>query len=526
MKILDLFRKPKEAKQEIKEQPKAERTGRYYPLFTDSEFTGEKNYGEMGPVKNYTPSFDILRARSWQAYAESEIAKTILGRFSIWVIGGGLKLQSEPVSSILEMEGIKLKTEEFNLSVESRFSLWSKSKSCDYSGMVNLNKLENRGFINSIVGGDVLVVLRYEEGLTVQLIDGAHVRSPFGYEFNERLKNGNRIKNGVEISESGKHVAYHVEIGFNEFKRIESKGKTGLTMAYMVYGSEYRLDNHRGMPLIATVLETLKKLERYKEATVGSAEERQKIAFSIEHTRDSNGENPMARNLTRLMNIDAAVDSPVDIDGKALSNQVAATTNKQAINMPIGSTLKMLESKNELYFKDFYTVNIDLVCACVGIPPEVAMSKYDSNFSSARAAIKDWEHSLGVRRKDFSEQFMQPIYDFWLEIEILSNRIQAPGYIQAKLSNDLAILNSYRNARFVGPSVPHIDPLKEVKAEREKLGALGVNLPLTTVEAATEALNGGESYANMLQFADELKDAKDLKIFSIPSEDVSDAGES
>jgi hypothetical protein len=59
-------------------------------------------------------------------------------------------------------------------------------------------------------------------------------------------------------------------------------------------------------------------------------------------------------------------------------------------NMPRDSELKEVQSKNELYFKDFYTVNVDLVCSSINMPPEVAMSKYNSNYSASRAALKDW----------------------------------------------------------------------------------------------------------------------------------------
>jgi hypothetical protein len=60
--------------------------------------------------------------------------------------------------------------------------------------------------------------------------------------------------------------------------------------------------------------------------------------------------------------------------------------------------------------------------------------------------------------------------------------------------------------------VPHIDPLKEVMAERAKLGTAADAIPLTTVEDATRNLNGGDSDSNMTQFADEYQTAKKLKI--------------
>jgi len=144
------------------------------------------------------------------------------------------------------------------------------------------------------------------------------------------------------------------------------------------------------------------------------------------------------------------------------------------------------------------------------MPPDVARSKYDSNYSASRAAIKDWEHTLDVKRADFSFQFMQNVYNFWLEVEILLNNIQAPGYLVAKQKEDMMVIEAYRTARFIGAPVANIDPVKEVEAERKKLGITAESIPLTTVEASTEVLNGGDSNHNMEQFAEELKKSKAL----------------
>lgn len=503
----------------IDRTPKADfsSSGNYNYLFSVS-YNGEKNLGEIGPIKNYRLDYNLLRMRSWQSFHESEITQTIMNRFNMWVIGRGLKIQSEPVISILKSEGIsKTNAQEFSNVVESRFNVWAKSKQSDYSGMKNIHFLAAAALKNSLLGGDVLVLLRYDDCVSVQLIDAQHIQSPmFGSEwYPEILNNGNRIINGIEIDSKGQHVRYYVRQADFTFKTIEAKGKeSGLQMAFLVYGLEYRLDNIRGVPLFAVVLETLKKLERYKEATVGSAEERQKIIMQVVHGVASTGENPQNKNLAKAFDWNPNVDNdlPTDVNGIQLANAVAVSTNKQVFNMPIDSKLESLESKNELYFKDFYTINFDIICAAVGVPPNVASSKYDSNFSASRAALKDWEHTLDVKRSDFSFQYYQPIFNFWLECEILNNKIQAPGYLIAKLKNNNMVLDSYRMARFVGAPVPHIDPLKEVKAEREKLGITGATIPLTTVEAATEALGGGESGHNMEQYSEELAKSKELGI--------------
>lgn len=485
-------------------------------------YNGEKNLGEAGPIKSFILDYDALRARSWQAYLESDVAQFVLNKFLTWTIGKGLKLQSEPLLNVLKNEKINIDVNAFSNNVEAYFSLFAESKKSTYSGQRNLHHLESRAFLNSIIGGDVLCILRYKKDrITVQCVDGGNiVNPPFGSTFFGLAKeNGNIIFNGIEFSPSGEHVAFYVKklktndvLGF-DVERIQAKSSTGLTMAYMVIGLEYRLDSKRGLPLLSAVFEKLKQLERYQTATIGSAEERAKIPYTIEHILGSTGENPLLGQMAKIMNADAVVDDvAIDDVGNKLAANVAATSNKMVYNLPVNSQMKALESKNELYFKDFFSVNIDLVCASVEIPPNVAMSKYDSNFSASRAALKDWEHTLNVKRYGFSSQFWQPIYALFLEVMVLKSKIIAPGYISAKVTGNDDVLDAYRSARFVGANVPHIDPLKEVQAQRAKLGDTGASLPLATLESATEALNEGESGANMEQYATELQRSKDLKI--------------
>lgn len=484
-------------------------------LFT-VPFDGEKNLGEVGPIKNYVLDHQALSMRSWQSYLESELTPTVVDRFITWSIGSGLKLQSSPMMAVLNASGINFDSETFNKNVESRWRIFSESKMGDYSETTTLNDLQKVIKKNTLLGGDMLVILRYvDDCVKVQLIDGYNV-----FSTKTMTEKGNRVINGIELDDRNRHVAYYVRVLVpgtytTKEERIPAYGEnSGLRTAFIVYGRKHRIDNHRGIPKMTVNLETLKKLERYKEATVGSAEERQKIVYQIVHQAYSTGENPLINAMAKAYNFTGDVDGdlPVDIDGNNLANTVAATTNKQTYNMTPGAELKSLDSKNELYFKDFYETNINLVCASLGIPPNIAMSMYNNSFSASRAALKDWEHTLYVDREEFYPQALSPIYKFWFHTEVLKGRISAPGYLEAFLNKDSILLEAYYFSKFCGVNVPHIDPLKEVNAERAKLGETGAAIPLTTVEAATRALNGGDSHENMNQYAKELETSISLGI--------------
>lgn len=475
--------------------------------FLSYAFNGEKNLGEIGPVKKYVVDHVRLRMRSHQAMLDSEIAKLVINNYVTWTIGGGLKLQSEPAKNVLQLEGINIDFNKFSKDVEAYFNLTRKSKRTSYNGLLTLDKLGWEGFKDSKVGGDLVVILRYvESDVTMQLVDGQHLQTPSigSKSFPIELKNGNKIIKGIEKDPSGKHVRYYLRNDKNEFDIVECVGKkTGLKMAWIVYGDKYRLDDDRGIPLITTVMEALKKTERYKEATIGSAEECAKIPFAVEHTLGSTGENPF---LKTVMESNSYTDGtrPKQINYDEVAKRISKTTNKTVVNLPVNSKLSAFDHKGQLTFKDFYITLFEIICATLNIPPEVAMGKYGSNYSASRAAIKGWEHVLSVLRQAFGEDFYQPFYEFWLHIQILENRITAPGYLEAFYTGNNMVLDAYRCARFVGPPVQGIDPLKEVKAVREAMGSASNHIPLMNAEQGTEALGGGDFDSNVAQFIDEL----------------------
>lgn len=491
-------------------------------------FTGEKNLGELGPLKEYIPEYSILRARSWQLFMESEIIQTIYGKYETYVIGKGIKAQCEPVKQILEHNKIKVKPD-FSEMLEARFSLHSNSKRSDYAGMTPLNHLQKEAYKNSKIGGDVLVILRVEDDLmvTVQLIDGAHVQSPrYGSEVNPNvLPNGNRIVNGIELDEKGQHIAYHVVqqdkngVMLFDYKRILARNpKNGMVMAYMVYGYKYRIDNERGMPLFSVMFETIAKMERYKEAAVGGAEERQKIAFTVEHDITGTGENIFANTTVRAYDNDRGSGLiPETDDGTEIANKMAVSTNKQVFNMPRGAKVNMHEPGAEQSFGEFYKTNFNFIAAANRIPAEVALSMFNANYSASRASLNDWGETTMNEQDFFGGQFIKPIFDLFAHIAILNGQINAPDYTLAYFAKQYDVVEAFLNCRFLGPRIKHIDPLKEVNAERAKLGPLGAHLPLTTVEDVVENLGGrGESDSNMEQFAEEVKLAEGFGLKPIP----------
>lgn len=527
-------------------------------------YTGEKNEGEAGPIKEYVIDHYALRARSWQLLLESEACAIAFNKLAIWTIGAGLRLQCNPLKAVLESEGIKFESGEterggakpgmtkggiegFNKLVEARFKIYSGNRMSDFTNMRSLNWQDFRAMWESCIGGDVLWVVRFVKGVPkVQLIDGDRLRTPLNFRGGGITMSGmgldvvnpdtgNRIIHGVEIDAKGEHIAYWVQksrgltatLDALNYTRILARGsRSGALMAGLEYGNEYRLDGVRGLPLIAAVIETAKVMDRYKSATVGAAEERAKLPYFIEHGVTSTGENPQIKQYAKQQAGFLSGDQiPRDSAGKALANTVMATMNKMVYNMPVDSKISVPESRMELAFKDFYDTNFNYFCATLQIPPEVAMSMYNSNYSASRAAVKDWEHTLEVKRHFHSIQFKQPIYELWLDSEVLKGKVEAPGYIEALTSGNEMTMAAYKNARWEGDKVPSIDPMKEVQYWRAILGPNMAHVPLGTGEQAAEALTSSDFDSNVEQVARELEKVSDEGIESVAESALKQAQE-
>ncbi len=485
-----------------KTHPQASYYGESYPIF-ETVFDGEKTPGELGAPLSYLPDYNALSFRSWKAFTDSDLAKIIIMSHVNWVIGSGLKLQAEPIEGVIEGEGFKFDKDDFVKNTEERFRLYAKSEDSVHSRMMNYNKYQRVAYLNASVGGDVLCIERLENGLpTKQLVDGVFVQQPGIDEITRAEGEGNQIIHGVEINKRGEHIRFYVlkntsktlSSELTSFQKIEAIGKnTGKKQAYLLYGSEYRIDSVRGMPLLSATLQKMSELDNYNESIVSGAVERAKVPYTFEHKEFSDGTNPDLAKVTSAITGEAAPAGAKKIDMTEATKLVKKTYGKEPINLPVGAVMKKLDSGMEKDQDVFTTGNFIYICAASEVPYEVALMKYVNSFSSSRMASQTWATLLQMKRVAFNDTYNKPFYNLFLDSQILSGKITANGYFSAQNSEDVILLGAYRNARFIGPSVPQADPFKEVKAIE-----LLLELKLISHDEALEMRGGSDDFESTL----------------------------
>lgn len=469
-------------------------------------FDGSDELTINKPIIEYTPDHLALAQRSWQAYYESEIVQMVLGNDIRWTIGSGLTYRAEPSIHLLEKMGISMEADQFAATAEEYFKVLKKSRLSVYSKTQNLDQYFAAGRLVKQVSGDALYVYRFRDGVyNVQIIDGMNVWSE------RREFEGREIRHGVELNPDGSHEAYWIRVkGQFASQRLAVYSDTGRQLVYMGYASKYRIDDVRGMPFLSACLATADAITEYRRTTLASAQERENIAYFAEHGKASEGEDVLKPGLKQRAQALAIQGVPPETGAERLAvspstaGKIKATTKKQFINMPIDTTLKVVESKNNLYFKEFFRENLGVVCAAAGgQPPEMVLNKFEGSFSSSRMGGEVWDHNKNILIEDEITVSYKPFVDLNNEALVRTGRISAPGYREA-IDRDPITKEAANKNRFLGKPVPHVDPVKEAKAEREKLGDAFDNVPLTTPTDSAERLGCGDYTANIAKAYDDM----------------------
>jgi len=476
-------------------------------------FDGEKTQGELGDIVSSVPDHLGLRLRAFDLDLKTDIIKVITGKFFKFVVGSGLKLQAEPKGKVLSIFGINEDLEKFKEEVESLYSLYSESEYSDYTKKDCIHDKAAEAFKAAFLGGDCLTVIRVEkEGPNIQVIDGQQVETPFD---DKGKAQGNTIKHGIEMNGRGEHVAFWVCVetkidGEVKHQRILAKNDNGNVVARMVYGDKARIDHHRGIPRISSILEKVSKLDRYVEASVSKAEQTANIVYAFEHDENSTGENPLVTNLSSRKKAEDDCRTTFEKTGRT-ADSLRQSTSGTVLNLPNGSKINSLSAPSETNFNEFFRSVFVVLCASVDIPEEVALQKYEQNYSSSRAAINGWDYIVGIYRKKFARDFYRPFYRVWLDYNVYKGNIKSNGFLKARGLESKMALEAYYNARFLGRKMPHIDPLKEAKAVRSMLG--DDITPLISREQAVEYLGSGDWSENYKKYTQESK--------SVSKEDLS-----
>jgi lambda family phage portal protein len=388
---------------------------------------GSKFPGGYGPTNFLIPDYWTLRARSAEVFETNLYARGIVRCLLSNEIHTGLHLEATPEDRVLGYPEDGLA--EWSETTECRFAIWGKDPYlCDQNERLTFGALQQLARQEALVVGDVLVVLAQDQRTRlprVRLVNGASVQSPL----HTPSRGQNRIVHGVELDNQGRHAAYWIRQPDGTSKRLPAIGeKSGRRLAWLLYGTDRRMDEVRGKPLLSLVLQSLKEIDRYRDSIQRKALVLGMIAAAVEKTQNKPGSRPVTSGAVRRGTATSLEDSTEERRFKFAEIFPGMVLEE----LQVGETLKAVQSNGTTEaFGVFEEAILQGVAWGFRIPPESLRMSFSSNYSASQAATNEFKSVLDISRTTFGENFCEPIYNEWLVAEVLAGRVDAPGLIDA-----------------------------------------------------------------------------------------------
>ena len=248
-----------------------------------------------------------------------------------------------------------------------------------------------------------------------------------------------------------------------------------------------RPEQCRGIPFVAAEIEQLKQFTRYMNAELAANVVSAMLTCFITSDQDDGS---------------FGMQDAVNKEDKVTDDDISLELAPGAVySLPPG---KKIETVNPLrsnsQFETFVNTCITVIASSMGIPKEVLTKKYESNYTAARAALLDFWRTVKVYRTRFNDDFNQPIYEQWLSEAVATGRIDAPGFF-----DDPAVRQAWCGCVWMGASMGHVDPKKEVAAAESRIAN-----NITTQEQEAAEYNGNDWAANIRQRKKEVAAAQEL----------------
>jgi lambda family phage portal protein len=297
---------------------------------------------------------------------------------------------------------------------------------------------------------------------TIRLIEADRICNPdsSGNSESTETNGGGRIIDGIEIDQEGVVIRYYIAsrspIAANDNSELTWTpidafgGDTGYENMLHIMTHE-RPEQRRGVPLVAAEIEGLKQFSRYMNAEIAGKLVSAMLTVFIT-SKDDDGK--------------AGMEDAVNEDEKVTDDELKLELAPGAIyDLPPGKHPETVDPKrSDTQFEVFVNTFIMVIASSMGIPKEVLVKKYESNYTAARAALLDFWRTVKVYRRKFNSSFNQPIYEQWLSEAVAAGRIDAPGFF-----DDPIVRQAWCGCAWMGASMGHVDPLKEVNAAEARI---------------------------------------------------------
>jgi lambda family phage portal protein len=385
---------------------------------------------------------DRMRIQARHLDENHDLARGVLNTLVNNIVGTGIRIEA----LAKDKKGETLT--EFNNKLHQLFDDWIIRPEVTWE--LHWHQLQRLAARSWLRDGEVLAQLL--EGTNSTLDHGTRI--PFSLElieadllpmdFNDEKKN---IIQGVKKNQWGRPISYclYKQHPGDSSSNTKLKQETKLVPAENILHlkSTDRIRQTRGVSIFASVLTRLDDIKGYEESERTAA----KVAAAMCAFIRKSPDGPIT-------------SSKLDSTGNRL---ISMKPGMIFDNLLPGEEIDMIESNRpNTMLEQFRNSQLRAVAAGTSTSFSSIAKDYNGTYSAQRQELVEQSVHYSVLREHFVERFVRPIWQRFIRVSLLTDLIEMPRNID---------MDTLLDADFRGPTMPWIDPLKEIHAEEKAVQA-------------------------------------------------------
>ena len=411
--------------------------------------------GELGTIT--TRARDLVR--------NNPIASGAAATLKDNVIGHQMRLSAQPKGRLLGWDKDKAST--WSNNTEDQFATWADSTECDAARSQTFLGLTLQAFTGAMINGDsfgLVMWLPRPDGrwsTRIQTIESDRVATP------PWLMHDKTIRGGVKVDAFNAPVGYWIQKqhpGDNLLLHTASKDNWEYVTEFTPLGTrrvihlfeKERSGQSRGKSIFTSVMREFKMLGEY-------------LGYELQASM-------LNAMIARMIKTDMSPDSVAELFGDGMDDGSYYATASKSINqrsmkgtggkfqvIPAGFVMdESAPVRPNAAFGEFVESIDRVIAAGLNIPYELLLKDFSkTNYSSARASLIEAWRFFHSKRRWLQDQWVNPIYEVWMEEAVDLDRVDAPDFYQNKFA--------YTACRWVFSGRGSIDPVKDAKAAELRL---------------------------------------------------------